>query len=266
MIAYGANASPARLIAKGLDRFGALLLPAVVDGWTTAVEDRTAKHGEAPFTVVRAPGHRSRMWALGLHPADLGTLDLDEGRGDRYVVGSLGEAAVAARWRLAPALAYGPGPATRLRPGETAEVAALADPPEGWPPTPLGDLDLFVYGTLQPDRVRWPLIADLVDVIGEASVAGTLVATPMRWPAALPDEGDGRIHGTLLRPRDPAAAIELYRRCDRIEDEGDLFERVAVRTDSGWAATYRWHPARGRPPGEPIADGRWLQPGPDGTS
>lgn len=265
IVAYGGNASPQRLVQKGLDRFGALLLPAVVEGWATATEDRIAKHGAAPLTIVPRPGARLDTWVVGVHPTDLAALDVDEGRGERYIVGSLGDAAVAARWRLSPALAYGPAPRTRLRPVDgTADGApALPDPVDDWPPTALTDLDLFVYGSLQPGEERWPIVADLVDVVGETSTAGTLIATPMGWPAAVLVDASaiGEVHGTLLRPTDPDAADELYRRCDRVEDEGNLFERVAVRTDLGWTAAYRWHPTRGRPPGDERPDGRWRPRG-----
>lgn len=117
---------------------------------------------------------------------------------------------------------------------------------------------LFVYGSLKPGEGRWPLIADLVEDVGPAWTSGTLVATPYGWPAATFD-GDGTVHGHLLRPR-VGARDELIRRCDRIEGEGELFRRVVVAVDGRdgtvEATAYEWL-GRDDPPGEPVPDGRW---------
>lgn len=289
VLAFGSNASPDRLVDKGLDHRGALLLPADVWGWTTAWEARrSTSTGAVPLTLLPAPGERLTTWVLGVHPDDLDRLDASEFRGRNYELGSVGDVAVAARWHLRRALAFGPGPATRVltdddgRPLSAAshgqrdavrflEADAAARPADpladrvagGWPATPLDPLDLLVYGTLRPGEVRWEQIADLVEVVGPARARGRVWATPMGWPAAVFDDHAGHdVHGTLLRPRDPRAAAALYRRVDAIEGEGDLFVRIAVRvaTEDGrdcWAAAYRWHPDRDLPPGAEIADGRW---------
>jgi gamma-glutamylcyclotransferase (GGCT)/AIG2-like uncharacterized protein YtfP len=281
VLAYGANACPARLIDKGLDRRGALLLPAAASGWVTAWEARRSATGAVPLTLVRAPGRRLQTWVLGLHPDDLDRLDSSEGRGSRYVLGEVGDIAVAARWHLRRALAYGParetlvladGDAILTHPehaqaeaaatlesgGETATAQGLPASVEvGWPPTRLEPLDLFVYGTLQPGEVRWDAIAGLVDVVGSARAKGRLHATPYGWPAALfADDNGTELFGTLLRPRGDGA--DLYATTDAIE--GDLFDRVSIRVTGpegpGWAAVYTW---AGRDvPGEVIAGGRWV--------
>lgn len=285
-VAYGSNASPARLIDKGLDAAGALLLPAVLADHVTAWEARRSPStGAVPLTLVDRPGTVMRCWVLGLGPDALAALDASEGRGDRYLLGCVGPVAVADRFRIEDALAFGPGRSTRVLAAGGAPVTAadtdqagaaallddpsvvsvVADPlprivPAGWPQTPLGDLGLFVYGTLQPGRQRWEAIRGLVDVVGEAAVRGRLVATPHGWPAAT-FGGDSRIHGTLLRPRNARAARALYEACDAIEGTPDLFRRVTVGmlapARSRWAAAYEWNPARGAPPGEPVVSGRW---------
>ncbi len=119
---------------------------------------------------------------------------------------------------------------------------------------------LFVYGSLKPGESRWPLIADLVEVVGPATAHGRIVATPMGWPAAT-FSGAGIVHGLLLRARGPVAARELWQVSDRLEDAGRLFIRRIIRVELDGrmqlAAAYAWNPARGAPPGKPIPGGRW---------
>lgn len=285
-VAYGSNAAPARLLDKGLDVNGALLLPARLRGWRTAWESRRARTtGAIPLTLVRAPGEVLDTWVLGLHPSDTTGLDSSEGRGTSYVLGRVGPVAVAARWLLDDALAYGPGPRTRclttgtepacspaldqaaagrLLDGGAVDLGAdaLPRPVEGpWPGTPLDDLPLFVYGTLQPGQRRWDAIDNLVEVIGPATTAGAVVATYYGYPAA-DLAASGSIHGTLVRPVSTEAAAALYPHVDRIEDTPRLFRRVAVpvevRRRTVWAATYEWNPDQGPPPGTPVPDGRWT--------
>lgn len=282
---YGSNACPHRLVDRGLDRRGALLLPATAVGWAAAWEARRITPGGAvPLTLVPAPGRPLDRWVLGVHPDDLERLDAAESRGANYLLGVVGDVAVAARWSLSRALAYGPGPTTRVlaqdgtpvtHPARDqpavralleagAETVAAHPLPDAatsaWPTTPLEDLDLFVYGTLQPGEPGWPLIAGLVDVVGPGATRGQLVATPMGWPAAT-FAGEGVVHGMLLQPRGATAARELLRVTDRVEDAGRLFLRVAVRVELDgtwrWAAAYAWNRAGGAPPGQPVAEGRW---------
>ncbi len=285
-VAYGANASPDRLVDKVLDTRGAILLPAkMVDHELVWEARRSISTGAVPLTLGRNPNRVERVWLLGLHVEDTPILDASEGRGSRYVLGHVGPVAVSDRWLVADALAYGPGPETRVlgvggRPlvrheadQQAAQLALddhltvplgadqLREPVEGaWPVATLADLDLFTYGTLKPGEERWPQIADLVDVVADAETRGTLTATFYGWPAA--DVGGiGRVRGVLLRPKGRTEAAELYRRADRIEDVPNLFLRRAVRvtTPSGqrWAATFTWNTTQGRPPGTILPDGEW---------
>jgi hypothetical protein len=134
-VAYGSNASPARLADKGLDQAGAFLLPAMMVGSVPAYEQRWTGYGAVPLTLVPEPGARTRTWVLGL-PADAtDLLDRTEGRvpgpapralgregaagrfaaPGTYQLGGIGPVAVADRWWLKDALAYLPGPATRVQ-------------------------------------------------------------------------------------------------------------------------------------------------------
>lgn len=117
---------------------------------------------------------------------------------------------------------------------------------------------LFVYGTLQPGEQRWSRIADLVQDVGSAQASGTIVATPHGWPAATFD-GEGTIHGYLLRVRDDARR-ELLERCDQVEAEGTLFRRVLVTVEGPDgpvdAFAYEWA-GPDDPPGGTVPDGRW---------
>ncbi len=307
-VAYGANASPDRLIDKGLDRRGALLLPARLAGWVPAFELRRTGYGAVPLTLVPDPARVTDTWLLGVHVDDLEVLDRSEGRvatgapdqrpGEEaddpvaappgtYVLGRVGEVAVAGRFRLADALAYLPGPwaaVQRLPDGDwrtwpdhdqasasahveaggpSAPAPQPAEPVLGpWPPTPFDDLPLFVYGTLRPGDAAWEIVADVAEPIGEATVPGTLHDPGHGWPAAaLTDPGAeaGAVHGVLLQPRSAGVAPDLVARADRYEGAPTLFRRVAVvaSTPAGrrWAMAYTW--ARGTPPGSVIAAGRW---------
>jgi hypothetical protein len=134
-IAYGSNASPLRLVDKGLTVGGAVLLPAVVRGWVPAFEARRTGYGAVPLTLVAAPGVVTETWVLGLPPEALPELDRTEGRlpdgppatrepddadprrapPGTYQLGPIGDVEVAGRWVLRDALAYLPGPWTQVQ-------------------------------------------------------------------------------------------------------------------------------------------------------
>ena len=276
-LAYGSNADPERLIDKGLDRRGAVLLPASVVGLRRAWEARrTSSTGAVPLTLVAAPGERLDTWVLGVHSDDCDALDRTEGRGGNYLLGRVGPVAVADRFLLPDALAYGPSSTTALitveaRPAAypdldqqaagvladddtTATLAAepLSGTHEGpWPETPFADLPLLVYGTQRPGERYWPRVADLVEVVGDASCAGSVVETRFGWPAA-DLSGIGRFEGVLLEPRDASAARELVAVTDEIEGVPSLFRRRAVPVEVAggdrWAIVYEWAPGQGPPP------------------
>ncbi len=112
---------------------------------------------------------------------------------------------------------------------------------------------LFVYGTLAPGRVAWPVLEPWV--VGEArpdAVAGRLYDTGRGYPAATFGAADEIVHGTVvtLDPVDDAlAALDRY--------EGFEYARIVVRTQAGVvAATYVWTAALTGC--RPIAGGRWT--------
>jgi hypothetical protein len=185
IVAYGSNASPPRLISKGLDRRGAVLLPAQLDGWVPAFEHRRTGYGAVPLTLVPAAGVSTRTWLLGVHAADTGVLDRSEGRRPgaastdvpgaarvdgagpddlhlapvgAYRLGRVGTVQVAGRWRVDGALAYLPGPNTEVQVDEVGrwrtwpavdQTAAAAHVEAGGPSRPAPAWRTPVAG-------RWP--------------------------------------------------------------------------------------------------------------
>jgi hypothetical protein len=147
VVAYGSNASPSRLVGKGLDARGAVLLPASVAGWVPAFEHRRTGYGAVPLTFVPRAGVRTTTWLLGVHVADTRRLDRSEGRrprdaagaedpadapadvratgpppddlhtapADAYRLGRIGDVDVAGGWRVDDALAYLPGSRTEVQ-------------------------------------------------------------------------------------------------------------------------------------------------------
>lgn len=115
---------------------------------------------------------------------------------------------------------------------------------------------LFVYGTLRPGDVRWPVLAPFVLGDGRLdTVAGQLFDTGLDYPAAM-FNGGGTIHGQTFVMREASAsrALEVL---DEVEGivEGD-YSRVVVRTGLGIDA---WAYASGE--GlylSPIDSGDWL--------
>lgn len=121
---------------------------------------------------------------------------------------------------------------------------------------------LFVYGTLMPGHLRWPLIERYVADARPAAVAGRLFDTGHDFPAATFDDGDGRCEGDDGRSEIEGYVLTFtdrhhdlaWRTVDRIE--GDLYLKVAVVTlDSEAAHSYAW---AGSTAGLPRIDRRWT--------
>ena len=118
--------------------------------------------------------------------------------------------------------------------------------------------DLFVYGTLLPGDVRWPLLEPYVTGEGTSdTVAGLLYDTGLDYPAAIFDESAT----TLILGRRYSLRIdaidEALRELDIEEDTVDgLYTRVEVITQSGtrcWAYAYGTGLDL-----TPIPSGNWL--------
>lgn len=100
---------------------------------------------------------------------------------------------------------------------------------------------LFVYGTLRPGDVRWPLLERYVDDDGTDDTApGHVFDTGLDYPAAV-FGGDGRIRGRLYRLN----ATLLDEGLAALDEEEDtvagLYRRVRITTGSGveaWAYAY----------------------------
>jgi len=115
---------------------------------------------------------------------------------------------------------------------------------------------LFVYGTLQPGDVRWPILAPFTDDPGVAdSTCGRVFDTGRGYPAATFGEG-GTIVGRTYRLRadrlqEALAALDA----EEFSVPGD-YRRVTVTTAAGttaWAYEY----GRGLELA-PIESGNWL--------
>jgi gamma-glutamylcyclotransferase (GGCT)/AIG2-like uncharacterized protein YtfP len=123
---------------------------------------------------------------------------------------------------------------------------------------------LFVYGTLLPGRLRWPLLRPFVTDHGPASVPGRLFDSGRGWPVAVfeaaadgapdvdaaptlhrggPASAPGpRVPGVvvLLDPDRSGEAVDLL---DRVEGTAaGLLDRVRVTTVAGEVAWAYHHP------------------------
>jgi len=101
---------------------------------------------------------------------------------------------------------------------------------------------VFVYGTLRPGDVRWPILAPFV--VGEGvddTVGGDLYDTGNDYPAARFTSSGRTIHGRTFGLLDPSLD-----RCLGVLDEVEgtvagLYRRVLIRTGRGvhaWAYEY----------------------------
>ena len=115
---------------------------------------------------------------------------------------------------------------------------------------------LFVYGTLRPGDVRWPLLEPFVDDEGVDDWAtGSVYDTGLDYPAAV-FGGAGRIVGRTYRlrlDRLDEALVVLDQEEDTVEG---LYRRVEITTGNGVTA---WAYAYGRGLElTPIESGDWF--------
>ncbi|MBA3289376.1 MAG: gamma-glutamylcyclotransferase [Acidimicrobiia bacterium] len=100
---------------------------------------------------------------------------------------------------------------------------------------------LFVYGTLQPGRLRWPFLAPyVVGAARPATVPGALYDTGGGWPIAVFGAA-GAVPGTLVR-LDPNRLGEALTVLDEIEVTATAsLRRIVVTTTDGESAwAYHW--------------------------
>ncbi len=91
---------------------------------------------------------------------------------------------------------------------------------------------VFVYGTLIPGHLRWPVVADRVLAHEPDAVTGRLYDTGRGYPAADLD-ADGTIPGVRLQ-LDETTVDATLALLDRVEGPG--YRRRRVRCRSGVAA------------------------------
>jgi gamma-glutamylcyclotransferase (GGCT)/AIG2-like uncharacterized protein YtfP len=116
---------------------------------------------------------------------------------------------------------------------------------------------LFVYGTLRPGDVRWPVLAPfVVDGGWLDTVEGELFDTGLDYPAAMfNSRGTIRGHTFALLETSIERALELLDEVEGIVD-GE-YRRVVVRTGRGVTA---WAYASGDGLDlTPIPSGDWFQ-------
>lgn len=115
---------------------------------------------------------------------------------------------------------------------------------------------LFVYGTLLPGEVRWPLLEPYVGGHGVAdTVAGTLYDTGLDYPAAVFGGGDTIVGATFAI--DGALLDDCLAHLDVVEGTvGGLYARVEVLTSRGTAAwSYQYGGGLSL---RPIPSGSWT--------
>jgi gamma-glutamylcyclotransferase (GGCT)/AIG2-like uncharacterized protein YtfP len=99
---------------------------------------------------------------------------------------------------------------------------------------------LFVYGTLMPGRLRWPILATFARGHRTAEVAGRLYDSGNGWPVAV--FGDGGVIPGVLVELDPDRVDEALPILDDVEDTAtDTLRRIEVTTLDGaraWAYHY----------------------------
>jgi gamma-glutamylcyclotransferase (GGCT)/AIG2-like uncharacterized protein YtfP len=98
---------------------------------------------------------------------------------------------------------------------------------------------VFLYGTLMPGQVRWPVLESHVLAYEPATAKGRLWDTGFGYPAAQFDPDGDDIPGVVAAIA-PEHLPEVIATLDPIEGEGVLFRRTEVATSGGWAITYEW--------------------------
>jgi gamma-glutamylcyclotransferase (GGCT)/AIG2-like uncharacterized protein YtfP len=112
-------------------------------------------------------------------------------------------------------------------------------PPSGEPDPPR----LFVYGTLMPGRLRWPILERFAIASREALVPGTIYDSGEGWPVAVFADLDDVVPGVLV-DLDPSSLEDALPILDDVEDTAtDKLRRIVVTTTEGDAAWAYHHPA-----------------------
>ena len=95
---------------------------------------------------------------------------------------------------------------------------------------------LFAYGTLQPERRRWPFVAPFAVGHRPADVPGRLYDSGFGWPVAVFGDGPTLVPGTLI-DLDPSRFVDALQILDEVEATAtDLMARIEVTTSDGAVA------------------------------
>jgi gamma-glutamylcyclotransferase (GGCT)/AIG2-like uncharacterized protein YtfP len=99
---------------------------------------------------------------------------------------------------------------------------------------------VFVYGTLMPGRLRWPILAPFSRGHRPADAGGALFDSGNGWPVAVFGD-EGVIPGVLVE-LEPGRVAEVLPILDEVEDTAtDTLRRIEVTTRDGaraWAYHY----------------------------
>lgn len=114
---------------------------------------------------------------------------------------------------------------------------------------------LFVYGTLQPGRLRWPFLAPYATGHRPALAAGRIYDTGYGWPVAVFGTSEHLVPGTVV-DLDPHRADEALGVLDDVEATAtDLLRRIVVTTTAGVRA---WSYHCDDPPPGATRITRWM--------
>lgn len=118
-------------------------------------------------------------------------------------------------------------------------------------------VSLFVYGTLLPGHLRWPMLAPLATATRRATCAGHLWDTGWGWPAAVFRETPDRVPGVVVDLDGAGRALrDLMAELDAMEGissppdlVSDPYERVVVaaHSDHGVEQVLAYHATRVEP-------------------
>lgn len=92
---------------------------------------------------------------------------------------------------------------------------------------------LFVYGTLQPGRLRWPFLAPYTTGHRPALAAGRIYDTGNGWPVAVFGTSEHLVPGTVVDLDSPRVDEALSVLDDVEATATDLLRRVVVTTTAG---------------------------------
>ncbi len=134
-------------------------------------------------------------------------------------------------------------------------------------PAPGAVRAFFVYGTLMQGESNHAAVARHgLASVQAGSVRGALYDTGLGYPAMRWSQGDARVHGEVIVPRDLEAATRSMDELEGYEGPGiagNLYERewVEVTLDADGSTCLAWTYVYGQdlPEHQRIPSGRWRQ-------